>query len=767
MSNPLVFIASSVKIITEMAEIFGLSKPRQNLDPTIQHWNKICQEQISRLPQPLNEEDPLKITIKFIKYKIGAFVAIGQETPIPEEPFRITGDKPEVLIGGKWNMYIKRYVLEGPRKWEFLSSLKHIKSALPRPGGAMARAGETATKEKLTTEPRSFTPEEEATKAFLIKELRRTVKELFHGHKYTTHHKMRNFFPSTNSNYINTRSKFGALATVLETIDQLGLRSRDNPAKIIFRKVDNDRDEIMREDEPNFKVEYDDSALQERYQILMHHLTDQALKETAHVKTVGLEEALKIRVITAGPPNTYTVLKPLQKFIHDILRKHPVFQLLGNPVPTEEMLYSQQLDYLRPGEALNSGDYEDATNEIYSWVSEIVAKQLATEISLDKETKELMLKALIGHVIDGKDQLHGSLMGSIINFVVLCISNCALARATMEDSEGREIPLNEARLLINGDDCLFPLTERGVRRWIYLGEIMGLKVNKAKSFWSRSFCNINSRDFVLQQSKQQSDEYIFHKVKFVNAGLLYGMKKSETSGIEMVTDPKYTLGARARELIYDAPFDLQERLMAKFIEHHPQLFETNIPWHLPEWAGGIGLPDIQTEFEDVDEEPWKRVRYKRDLGGLKYMLINWTEEQPRALHDVAKLDVHTYVQNRLKPYVTELRMGVGVVGTRDDNIYNTLYKLLCMEWMFDFEHTGSYLQNISKENTQGSTAMSALRHNEKLWKKILSIQNLPVPDKRTWDMFKSHMKRTEFIMGQRQELLPVQLSIDSTDQVIW
>lgn len=769
MSNPLMFIAQSVKVITEMAEIFGLSRPRQNLDPTIQHWNKICQAAIDQLPKPNREDDQLKITIKFIKYKIGAFVAVGQGTPIPDEPFNLLGDKPNHLIGGRWGVYVQRYILEGPRKWEFLSSLKHIKSALPRPGPAMAKAAEAATVEKLTTQPDPYLPHEEDAKRLIIKELRRTVKELFHGHKYTQHHQMRNFFPSTNSNYINSRSKFGALATVLAEIRHLGLdgfrtRKSGEPhqpsPKIIIRKVDNDQDEIMREDEPEFKVVYDDSELQEKYQILMHHLMDKATREVAHVKPHGLEEPLKVRVITKGPPYTYTVLKPLQKFMHDILRKHPVFQLLGDPVPTEKMLYSQQLDYLKAGEALNSGDYDDATNEMYSWVSEIVTKQIAKEIGLDDETKELFLKATIGHVLDGVDQAHGTLMGSIVNFTNLCISNSALCRMVMEFSEGKTLTLAEARLLINGDDCLFPCTERALHQWNFLGKVMGLKVNKAKSFWSREFCNINSRDFTMRPSKNQPDEYLFHKVKFVNAGLLYGMKRSETSGLDMIADPKFTLGARARTLLSDAPFDLRPVLLAKFIEHHPQLFDTTLPWHLPEWAGGVGLPDVQTQFDDVDDQPWTKVRYSRDLSGLKYMMIHWKEEQPRALHDVAALDVHEYVNDRLRPFVTQLKWGVGVIGKRDDNIYDTLYKLLCVEWMFEQSKGIDLLNDLeSPENERMKLpgARQALKHNENIWRKILAKSDLPKPDARTWDVFKSHMKRSEFIMGQRGDLLKVEI----------
>lgn len=753
MSTPLVFIAESVKRLTEMGEIFGLSRPRQNLDPTIQHWNKICERQIARLPQPIREHEPLQVTIKFIKYKIGAFVACGQDTPIPEEPFPLLDDKPNKLIGGRWGVYIERYILSGPRKWEFLSSLKHIKSALPRPGEAMAKAAEAALKEKLTTEPREFTEHETAAKAVMIHELRRTVKELFHGHKYTIQHQMRNFFPSTRSNYINTRSKFGALATVLAEIRNLGLDSSTPTVKIT--KVDNDGDAIMREDEPNFKVEYDDSELQERYQILMHELKERALREVAHVKPQGLQEALKVRVITKGPPYTYTVLKPLQKFMHDILRKHPVFQLLGDPVPTSKMLYSQGLDELRPGEALNSGDYDDATNEMFSWVAEIVVKQISKELHLDKQTTELFLKATIGHVFDGIDQQHGTLQGSIVNFIVLCTSNGGLCRYVMELSEGRTIPLHEARLLINGDDCLFPITERARHLWEFYGSVMGLKVNRAKSFWSKQFCNINSRDFTLQPTGQP-DIFNIKPVKFVNAGLLYGMKRSETQGVDQIADPKFTLGARARTLLNDAPFDLHYSLLTKFIENHPQLYQTNLPWHIPEWAGGVGLPDAET-IADVDENPWEKVKYKRDLAGLKYMMINWQEEQPKAIHDYAALDVHEYVEGRLKPYVTKLKFGVGVMGRRDDNIYDQLYKLLCIEWMFVPTQGNTlsgidllcYLESPDCIRYKLPGAREALRHNEKLWSEILSKPNLPQPDARTWDVYKSHMKTTEFIMGER------------------
>jgi len=288
MSNPLItFIAESVKVITELAEIFGLSKPRQNLDPTIQSWYRSVKVELDR-QNVSNSDEALKITIKFIKYKIGAYVAVGQNTPIPDTPFQITDDKPEVLIGGRWMVYIKRYILEGPRKWEFLSSLKHVKSGLPRPTTGMAEAAAKATVEKLTTEPPPYSMHDEATKATLIRELRRTVKELFHGHHYTKQHQMRNFFPSTNSNYINTRSKFGALKTVLDTVEELNLRESSNSHKIIIHKVDNDGDEIMSEDSPQYHIRYDDSGLQEKYQILMNTLHDRATKEVAHVKPVGL-----------------------------------------------------------------------------------------------------------------------------------------------------------------------------------------------------------------------------------------------------------------------------------------------------------------------------------------------------------------------------------------------------------------------------------------------------------------------------------------------
>jgi len=457
-------------------------------------------------------------------------------------------------------------------------------------------------------------------------------------------------------------------------------------------------------------------------------------------------------VITAGPPNTYTVLKPLQKFLHDILRKHPVFQLLGDPIPTEQMLYSQQLDLLNPGEALNSGDYDDATNEMYSWVSEIVAKQIATEIKLDSETKELFLKALIGHVLDGKDQLHGSLMGSIVNFIVLCTSNAALCRFTMEQDTLKEVKLVDARLLINGDDCLFPISERGVHLWSYYGRVMGLKVNRAKSFWSREFCNINSRDFTLKISNQP-DEYYFHKVKFVNVGLLYGMKRSETSGIEQLADPKYTLGARARTLINDAPYDLHRTLMSKFIEHHPTLTQTGLPWHIPEWAGGVGLPDVITEIDDIDQESWNVVKYKRDLSGLKYIMLNWNKEHPKAVHDYADLDVHNYVTARLKPYVTNRIRVVGSESRREDNIYDTLYKLCCIEWLFDYNHGQPYLNEVEKGAGSGrGLALQIVRHNEALWNKVLKLPNLPKADARTWDILKTHLQQEEVIVGERGEL---------------
>lgn len=756
MSTPLMFITQTLDRTITLIELFGLSKPRQKVEPTLKHWLHLIADGIKNSPSPLNAADEMRITFKLVKYKFDAYVASMYGTAIPSPPWEFSvKDDPKVLIGGKFMVYTRQYLLEGPRRMAFISTIKQVKKGLPRPTTEMLRQSELDLVEKLTSDPSEYTPEEEAYKKEFIYQLRRTTQEIFRGKRFTISEQTKAFFPSTSANYNMSRTKLGALSEIAMIIESEGLATHDE--LIDIEKIDKDGDAIMGEDEPNYKVKYDDTRLQEKVGHLMSILKHKALREIPSVEPVALAEAMKVRVITKGPPILYTYLKPLQRFLHRILKQHKVFQLIGNRGISVDVLLSQELDYFRAHEKLNSGDYNDATNEMRSWVSEIVAKELCGKKCLDLDTDDthLVIRSLIEHVFYGKDQKHGTLMGSILNFIILCISNATLCRWSMEVSDKSVLTLDEVRLLINGDDCLFPINEEGRQYWIKMGKVVGLNVNLSKSFYSREFCNINSRDFSVKPASWNPEEHVVEPVPYINAGLLFGMKRSEAkTGLDDIVDKNKTTGALARELIKDTPFEMREKVLALFIHYHPELKETSLPWHIPEWAGGVGLPDLQTDYSDIDDpSPWRNARYERDIMGLKYMLLNWKDDdiRPKALSDQSILTVHRYAEDKMKPYVTFVE-GKDVKD-RSDNVYSTLYGLFCCEWLFKVDSVYHDLFKLynSKKDAEKQRKLAIIRHNETVWKRILNKKSLPAADKRTWDYLKGQLRPREFIDGELVE----------------
>lgn len=734
---------------------------------------KLVQCGIDLEPKPLNRAQEMRLTVKLVKYKLDAYVA-SLYKDLPETPtpwvFNII-DNAKVLIGGKFMVYTNQYILEGPRRMEYISTIKLAKKGLPRPPKVMLTQSEIDIVEKLTTEPPAYAAEELELKGQFIKQLQRTVNELFNKKRFKINEQTKAFFPSTSSNYNMTRAHMGSLSEVARVIDATGLRSDDK--LVTLNRIDDEGDIMMSDDEPSYITEYDDTLLKERIGTLMHELKRRAMREGAHVEPVALAEAMKVRVITKGPPMLYSYLKPLQRFLHRTLKEHPVFQLIGNHGISTEVLMSQDLDYMTHEEKMNSGDYNDATNELQSWVSEVIARALSQRRNLDlsDDDRDLFVRALVGHVLYGKDQVHGSLMGSIVNFPVLCIANAALCRWAMEQGSGNSISLDEARLLINGDDCLFPINEKGRDFWIKVGKVVGLNVNMSKSFYTKEFLNINSRDYTIHQTTWDPSEYRFKEVKFLNSGILFGLKRSgESTGLADIVDNKKSLGSRAREMIKDCPFELRKTAMATFIVNHPELKNTSLPWHMPEWAGGIGLPDLETEYADVDEstKPWNTVKYKRDLSAFKALLLNWQNDpipswaveiqgelgivaplqygKPKLLTDQPIMRVHQYATERLRHYAVEID-GRKEKGKRTDNQYKTLYGLICCEWLFSKEASSIELNNywVEIDESEPKRKMDIVRHNENLWRALLKSPNLPKPDRKTWDIYKGQTRYQSYL----------------------
>jgi len=453
----------------------------------------------------------------------------------------------------------------------------------------------------VSEEKESIYSQKPLTRAWLESQLRRTVREVFNGcPEYSDRDRMAPLFPSTSAHYGWTRENMGAVGAVLSNTALFkGLRTRDNPVRL--RNVSEEF--ICANNELTYVVATDD--LETRFSTMYERLLERAVLERPLAEPVGLSEALKVRTITKGPVYTYYVLKALQKYMWRVISKHPVFRLTGEPI-SPAVLAEQLGNQLETDKEFVSVDYEAATDNLHSWVSECIALEIADIAGLSIPEAALLVRSLTKHqfTVDGKivDQQTGQLMGSVTSFPVLCLANAAVCRSAIEADVGHHVQLSEADLLINGDDAGMKLGTLGYRSWLNISEFAGLKASVGKVYRSKQTINLNSTFFRFTPVAQYSHSTVgqWEQVKYVNLGLLNGLGRS--LGVSSIANPATgrTIGSRSRELWRSCPSYLREDVMKRFIKSNwDTLTKYNLPWGMPEWLGGLGIAACPVSEKDI------------------------------------------------------------------------------------------------------------------------------------------------------------------------
>jgi hypothetical protein len=493
--------------------------------------------------------------------------------------------------------------------------------------------------------------------------IKRVVREVFRNVTYTNEDRQMLVMPSLNANYNRSRGKGGALGEVLaeENKDLFdGLRCERNQ-RLVYMEEDkaafpavlreprdvtgiaavNLRDQDVDEERKIWNVE---ESVSSRFAIYYSRLVNKALEERAIVEPVGLAEALKVRVISKGPPLTYTALKPLQRKMHATLRRHKLFRLIGEPV-TAEMI-QQEIPFSQ-GKAYLSGDYSAATDKLAPWAAETAANEIADVLELSNDERELFIKALTAHQFLDDDgnmvpQRWGQLMGSIVSFPILCIINAAVLLVHTEVCRGllsreRMLRLRDCKGFINGDDLLTQVRELKAARvaWEVIASLVGFDPSLGKYYWHPTVMNVNSTNFVSTSSGVQ-------KVQYVNLGLLFGLKRSGGSRSVLEQDAYVDIGSAATELVKTCPDPIRLRVYAKFIEINKSRLsikskkggEVKVPWYIPKWLGGLGLPmcwetpDGQALIESellAGKRAFEQWR-ERTLVNMEAKAVPWTEQ---------------------------------------------------------------------------------------------------------------------------------------------
>jgi len=180
-------------------------------------------------------------------------------------------------------------------------------------------------------------------------------------------------------------------------------------------------------------------------------------------------------------------------------------------------------------------------------------------------------------------------------------------------------------LLINGDDCLFPISERGRCAWRLLSGMAGLEESIGKCYYSKWLAQINSASFWRIDGADAAPQPAhFELVGYVNLGLMNGVKRSEggvrrgqigdtvqmnVEGLDFAGKPvnrsfsatqlKHAAGLPSchSELLRMAPDWMDKGLLTtRFIRKNYDLLSIytahNMPWFIPAHFGGVGLTPV-------------------------------------------------------------------------------------------------------------------------------------------------------------------------------
>jgi hypothetical protein len=384
----------------------------------------------------------------------------------------------------------------------------------------------------------------------------------------------------------------------------------------------------------SYRVEMDDSALLDVWRQLYEGLLDEAMEEDKKVSLVALAEALKVRVISKGPVATYTVLKPLQKWMWRMLKHHKsgAFRLIGEEIGAEYL--ENQLGELREGESYLSGDYKSATDNLNPEISNAIVDELAEGID-DRRVRKLFKESLTGHMIEDPEkpghfqqQKWGQLMGSITSFPILCIANAAICTLSREADLGRKLNLASAKIALNGDDCVFRATPEGRTAWEEYARASGMAPSVGKYFFSRKFLNMNSAQFLVRPTILNEENGTIRKkflewVPRINMGLLVGLGRSTSGKVEKASVTSWgtvnSISKNAHTLVNECAVEDRERVFKAYLNSNWKMLAlkkgpkgniiagTRLPWFLPEALGGLGLPTFPDYIVLKDgkmTQPW-------------------------------------------------------------------------------------------------------------------------------------------------------------------
>jgi hypothetical protein len=320
-------------------------------------------------------------------------------------------------------------------------------------------------------------------------------------------------------------------------------------------------------------------------------------------------------------------------------------------------------------------------------------------------------------VTETGEQTIGQLMGSVVSFPVLCIVVGTAVRMAVEYDQSRRLTLRDTPACINGDDNLAKCTAGGYAAWRRVSRAFGLEESVGKSYWSKEFMEINSTAFtynrdstnafitVRADGKLCERQQPYGRVKYVNMGLLFGLKRSG-GGVSLNDQgTEANIGARYRALLEQTPENLRLDVHERFISNHQEMLKAvhPIPWNAPTWIGGLGMTGVMPLGE-------------LDLRVAKSILLNWRERQPEDLGAIRDVPwkIWKLAESRLpKPDHTQEKDSNG------EKVYLDAMAKQCVGLLFDSSVT---LESIHPDpeiggvlSKQERNIRRAININRRIW----------------------------------------------------
>lgn len=219
-------------------------------------------------------------------------------------------------------------------------------------------------------------------------------------------------------------------------------------------------------------------------------------------RRVKLGLSTKIMTIYTGGKNRTvsmfsarrSFLKPLHTIMYDYLSKKP--WLLRGEATSDRFSTFTRVE----GEVLVSGDYESATDNLNLSVSQLILKTIRSRsVHVPTQVWDEAEACLVNVFQDGSVQRRGQLMGSLLSFPLLCLTNYI----GLKWSIGRSIPVR-----INGDDIVFRATPAEYEKWQREVVSAGLTLSKGKTLVTKTLFSLNSNFFLSRRDRIEAVPHI-------------------------------------------------------------------------------------------------------------------------------------------------------------------------------------------------------------------------------------------------------------------